>query len=259
MNGLFLDVGACIYCGDKTPPLSREHVFPRGLGGGKPPDGYLDALVLQNASCEQCRRITQKIEEQCLLSMMGPGRAKLGLKRKDRASRTTKALIEKSDGTSDERELDWSYIPGPVVIPSFYEATELSGKPTPAVAPFDAKMIVVAPPTKVMRGGVTSVGVSLGVDSQAFARMLAKIALGIAVARLGIEGFEPFVRELILTDPREYGRWVGGFAGSKRVEQRASGLHSVSLRVRREYVIVEICLFGTFGGPTNYVVVGRPR
>lgn len=65
----FLNVGACIYCGDKTPPLSREHVLPRGLGGGSAPDGYSGALVLQNASCEICRRVTQKIEEQCLLSI----------------------------------------------------------------------------------------------------------------------------------------------------------------------------------------------
>ncbi|GJQ47906.1 MAG: hypothetical protein HKUEN01_02920 [Candidatus Kuenenia stuttgartiensis] len=259
VNGLLLDIGACIYCGDKAPPLSREHVLPRGLGGNMAPDGYSDALVLQNASCERCRRVTQKIEEQCLLSMMGPGRAKLGLKRKDRVSGTTKALIDRSDGTSEERELDWSYVPGPVIIPAFYEAAELSKKPTPAVAPCDFKMIVVAPPTKAMHGGVNGVGVSLTADSQVFAQMLAKIALGVAVARLGIEGFEPSVRDLILTNPSEYGRWVGGFGGSKRVEPRTSDLHSVALKVRGAYVIVEICLFAAFGGPTNYVVVGRPR
>jgi hypothetical protein len=259
VDDFFLDVGACIYCGDKTPPLSREHILPRGLGGGTAPDGYSNALVLQNASCESCRRITQKIEEQCLLSMMGPGRAKLGLKRKDRASESTKALITKSDGTSDEQEMDWSYVPGPVIIPAFYEATELSGKPTPSVAPFDAKMIVIAPATKVMRDGVTEVGVSLSVDSRVFAQMLAKIALGVAVARLGIEGFEPFVQELIIADPSEYGRWVGGYASSKQVENRTSNLHSVDLRIRGKYVIVKICLFASFGGPTNYVVVGRPK
>jgi len=48
MNGLFSDIGACIYCGDKALPLSREHVLPRGLGGSMSPDGYSDALVLQN-------------------------------------------------------------------------------------------------------------------------------------------------------------------------------------------------------------------
>lgn len=51
--------------------------------------------------------------------------------------------------------------------------------------------------------------------NQRFARMLAKIALGLAVAKFGISGFEPLVRDLILNKPEEYGHWVGGFAGSQ--------------------------------------------
>ena len=94
-------------------------MIPRGLGGNEAPVGYADAFVLQNASCEKCRRITQKIEEECLLSMMGPGRAKLGLKRKDRATATTPARIDLFDGTSEQLDLEWSQIPGGIVIPSF--------------------------------------------------------------------------------------------------------------------------------------------
>jgi hypothetical protein len=126
------------------------------------------------------------------------------------------------------------------------------------VAPFDAKMIVVAQPTNAMRGVASGIGVRLRFDSQVFAQMLAKIALGVAVARLGISVFEPFVQELIIGNPREYGRWVGGFAGLRQVTQQTSELHSVALRVRPQYVIVEICLFAAYGGPNNYVVVGRP-
>lgn len=259
MKEWFLDVGQCIYCGDKAPALTREHVLPRGLGGGAAPDGHSNALVLQNASCERCRCITQKIEEQCLVSMMGPGRAKIGLVRKDRARKTTKAVITKIERTNEERELDWNFVPGPVVLPSFYEATELSGKPTPEVAPFDAKMIVVAPPTRAMHGVASGIGVTLNFDSQVFAQMLAKIALGVAVARLGVSGFEPFIQELIIGNPNEYGRWVGGFAGLQRINPPTSDFHSVALLVRPPYVIVEICLFASYGGPSNYVLVGRPR
>lgn len=261
MKGLCLDVGACIYCGDKTPPLSREHVLPRGLGGNEAPEGYSNALVLQNASCEKCRRVTQKIEEQCLLSMMGPGRVKLGLKKKDRVSSTTKSHIDKLDGTNEERELNWSYVPGPVVIPSFYEAGALTNKPVPDVAPCDYKIIVVAPATRKVHDGVARVGVTLSANSQVFAQMLAKIALGVVVARLGITGFEPLVLEFILTKPNEYGRWVGGFAGSNRAEPRTAEFHTVNLKANAgplgAYVIVEVRLFAEFGGPTNYVVVGR--
>lgn len=257
MSDVVLDVGACIYCGDRTPPLSREHVLPRGLGGGTAPEGHPNALVLQNASCEPCRRITQKIEEQCLLAMMGPGRAKLGLKRKDRATKIARVQVRTVGTCKEKRELDWAYVPGPIVLPAFYQAAELSGKPTPEVPPFDAKMIVVAPATKAMFGEVSEVGVTLNVDSQIFARMLAKIALGVAVATLGMGGFVAFVQDVILSEHGDYGRWVGGFAGANEPEQRTTDLHSVELKVCREYVIVEICLFAAYGGPRNYVVVGR--
>lgn len=91
--------------------------------------------------------------------------------------------------------------------------------------------------------------------------MLAKIALGITVARLGIGGFIPLVRNFIRTEPNEYGRWVGGFAGTSRTEPKSRELHSVRLVPNGgpdgKFIIVELRLFAEFDGPTNYVVVGR--
>ncbi len=222
MKSLFLNVGACIYCGVRDEPLSREHVMPRGLGGNEAPDGYSDALVLQNASCEVCRNITRQIEEECLIAMMGPGRAKLGLRRKDRASPTTVAHIERPDGTRVERELECSEVPGPIVIPSFYEAGVLSDKPMPDVAPCDYKIIVVAPGRGAIFDQTSRVGVSLSANSKTFAQMLAKIALGITVACLGIGGFIPLVRNFIRTEPNEYGRWVGSRAPPELNRNRES-------------------------------------
>jgi hypothetical protein len=40
----FRDIGQCIYCGDKTSPLSREHVLPKGLDGANSPRDFNDAL-----------------------------------------------------------------------------------------------------------------------------------------------------------------------------------------------------------------------
>ena len=42
-------IGRCIYCGTTEGKLSEEHITPYGLGG---------LLVLQEASCERCARIT---------------------------------------------------------------------------------------------------------------------------------------------------------------------------------------------------------
>jgi len=92
--------------------------------------------------------------------------------------------------------------------------------------------------------------------------MLAKIALGVAVAKFGVTEFEPLVRNFILCNPEEYGHWVGGFAGIPKQELRPTQLHQIHLLTARAkagvFIIVELRLFAEFGGPTNYVVVGRP-
>ena len=49
------DVGECIYCGDTKPPLTREHILPRGLGGELSPVALHQALVLRQASCSRCQ------------------------------------------------------------------------------------------------------------------------------------------------------------------------------------------------------------
>ena len=44
---VFPPVGRCIYCGgDGGGTLTKEHIFPAGLGGG---------LVLPRASCTSCQ------------------------------------------------------------------------------------------------------------------------------------------------------------------------------------------------------------
>lgn len=142
-----LNIGLCIYCGDQAPPLSREHVLPRGLGGGDSPEGHSTALVLQKASCEKCRQITQTIEGECLRNMMDFARARLGLKRKDRRKSKMKAFLDLPDGSREERYIESNDILGPVVLPSFYEAGALTDKPFSATfgCKRDLKVIVVAP------------------------------------------------------------------------------------------------------------------
>src|SRR5262245_38540988 len=63
--------GRCIYGSgpDHDNVLSREHILPRGLRGG---------LIFLKASCENCRKITQKIEETCLRRMLLPYRLHAG-------------------------------------------------------------------------------------------------------------------------------------------------------------------------------------
>ena len=243
--------------------MTREHVLPRGLGGGDAPVGRHAALVLQEASCEKCRAITQNIERECLRDMMEYGRSRLGLKRKDRRKSKTKAFVDLLDGSSEEREINSDEILGPVILPSYYEAAALSNKPlTNSVpCPCDHKMIVIRPASAKALANVARLGVSLRSTPKTFARMLAKIALGLTVAHLGIDGFVPTVRNFILRNPDQCGYWVGGYAGTDKAYPTSGNLHHVVLRLANlksgDFIVVELQLFAEYGGPNNYVVVGR--
>ena len=119
-------VGKCIYCGSTTPPLTREHVLPQGLGGKSAPEGSRNALVLQKASCEGCRRIIQRIEDDCLRNAMGHIRSRLGLRRKDRLRRTVTVDVTRKNGTTGLVEVSPHDIHTPFAIPIFREAGVLT-------------------------------------------------------------------------------------------------------------------------------------
>lgn len=258
-----LIVGQCIYCGATSQPLTREHVMPRGLGGGWQSEGHHDALVLQKASCPSCQNVTQKIEHDCLRAMMGPARARLGLTRQDRISGKLRASIKHANGQLDERELPLEEVPGALAIPSFYEAGLFSGGPIiDSKIRCDYQLLVVAP-ARANPVNSARIGVAVKADATSFARMLAKIGLGLAVAKYGIGGFRPLVRDLILSKPEESGYWVGGFAGQQIGLPKTANLHEVRLTTHEAaagvvFIVAEIRLFAEFGGPTNYVVVGQP-
>ena len=57
---VFAPAKRCIYCLDAEPPFTREHVIPRGMGGG---------MILLEASCSDCQKIINEIETYC---MRGP-------------------------------------------------------------------------------------------------------------------------------------------------------------------------------------------
>lgn len=258
-----LDVGKCIYCGETNPPLTREHILPRGLGGNVVPEGRTQAFVLQKATCEPCRRITSQIEEECLRRMMDYARARLGLKRKDRKANQMEMLVDLPDGSTGRRNVDADSVLGPIIIPSYYEAGALTNRPLPdSPAPCDYHMIVVAAARGEILRQSPRVGVDLSCDSKMFSRMLAKIAFGAAVARYGVDGFVPTVRNFILRDENEGGHWVGGFAGTQRLPSASSKLHRMRVMTRTfpngTFIIVKVHLFAQYGAPTNYVVVGKP-
>src|SRR5437762_10115720 len=107
-------------------------------------------------------------------------------------------LVGLPGGSTGRRDVDADEVLGPIIIPSYYEAGALTNRALPdAPAPCDYHIILVASARGKILEQSPRVGVELHADSKVFAQMLAKIALGMAVARFGITGFVPTVRNLI--------------------------------------------------------------
>ena len=250
------DIGFCIYCHSTEPPLTREHVMPRGLGGNVPPGGAHEAMVLQNATCESCRQITQRIEEGCLLDAFGPARKRLGLTRKDRATGKSKAHIVRFDETSDNIEVDDIHIPGALMIPSYRMSARFL--PEGDWRGPDLKVIVTRE-ASFPSDEVQKIGVAMTCNIPMFARLLAKIAYGVAVYHVGLDNFVPTITPLILREDVEY-RWhVGGFCEEIPEPEKSEHLHTAKIRHHEGLLGVDIQLFREYGGPINYVIVGYDK
>jgi hypothetical protein len=111
--------------------------------------------------------------------------------------------------------------------------------------------------------GAKEGAVDFTVKPQQFSRVLAKIAHAYAVARLGVDGFEPFLIDLI--HQRNVVR-APEFVGSEpETPPPASGVvHELGLVENQNFVVVRIRLFasssiqGAHGFPVYLVVAGKP-
>ena len=260
----FRDIGRCIYCGDTSPPLTDEHVLPRGLGGNMPPRGMHEALVLKEASCKSCQEITKKIEQTVLRGMMDNARNILGVKGKEQRNKKVKAHLESFDGVIEEKEMDVTEIPVGIAIPAYQHATIFLGDAKrKSYMPGDVKVRIISNVPQTVMSQYKKVGESgIAMDPGSYAQMLAKIALGFAIAHYGPDGFTPLVHEFIRGDKEEYGHWVGP-ADTSDVSFTGDSFHSLSTRTvtspNGPFLIIYIQLFAEFNCPIHYVVVGRPK
>ena len=244
--------GQCIYCGDKsnTELLTREHIMPFALNG---------TLVIPKASCPKCSEITSKVETFCLQKMFIDARTHLGLaSRSKRKKKPRPPLRVGHIGPSNEvewwQELSAGKHPFALLSFGFGPAGILSGRPPND--PPSIQMCFTPAPGFAERFGALPVNASVGyvVDTDLFARMLAKIAHSFAVAGLGLAGFQPFLPDVILGHDRDIFRYVGGAIGG---DEHNPNLHSIRLKVENGIVTVYVRLFAALGAPAYLIAVGR--
>jgi hypothetical protein len=190
--------------------------------------------------------------------MFAPARARLNLNRKDRVKTELAANIVYHSGEEEERGLSIGYIPGAMMIPSFSTAAILAGADWQKPTSFDVMQSVIDDNRRLRDPLIHQISVTLTCNFLSFARMLSKIALGIAHYRLGPDAFEPIAREFIRFGNVHPNHFVGGFADRHGAPYPPPGtIHCISLWHHENYLVVTIQLFGTIDeSPVNYAVVG---
>ena len=245
-------IGECIYCGSKTN-LTREHIVPYGLGC--PPE-----WILYEASCLECAKITSAFERDVLNKYLREPRAILGLptyRKKNRPKMLNLQLLK--DCQSFTASIPTEQCPPLIIMPHF--------KVPAHVGDYDYRsgvMVVgsslhgpsdiMARLAKLNANGFT---VTQSLPPVSFARLLAKIAYGMAILQFGIHTLkEVFVLRCILEPKPDVGRWVGCLEEPIIISGAEKLLHRIEIMTNNGVVSARIRLFANYKSPEYLVLVG---
>lgn len=247
-------VGRCIYCGNDTVKLSREHIIPLGLGGN---------LTLPRASCEKCADVTKRFERTCLRTSMGHFRIRhdMPTRRKKGRPESLPYHIVKTPGQIETIILPAHHLPRVLVLMKLAPPTLLSGDtPTPNFFKGDIWIWYEPDDLRLMEnvyGAKQHIPGKLAISE--LVQMIAKIAYAHAISKMGFGAFKPLVLDAIFNRTNIPSHWVGGGADAPAID---GIMHQLRLdddfRLNsRRYVVVDVRLFANLGAPTYSVFVGE--
>lgn len=252
-------VGRCIYCEPDARPdhdtLQREHIVPYGLNGN---------VVLPRASCPSCAKVTGGVESFCLRQMFIEARTHLGLATRGhrRNKKPRPPLRVKHDEPSNPfqrwQELPAEDHPFALMTLDFSPAGLLSGR-APGADPPEIRGCLIPSPGFAERFSKLplTASTSYKVDTDLYARMLAKIAHSYAVAEYGYVAFDPFLPRIILGKSNDIFHYVSGLRG-EALRPRPI-LHSIEVQERQSLVVALVWLFAFMGAPAYEIAIGRAR
>lgn len=246
-------IGECIYCGSNTN-LTKEHIVPYGLG-------CPSEWILYEGSCQACARITSAFERDVLKQYLREPRAALGLptyRKKYRPKRLDLQLLR--DGQSFTVSLPAEQCPPLIIMPHFK---------VPAYAgnyDYQSGVMMIGSSLhgpsdmkeRLARLNANGFSVSRSLVAVSFARMLAKIAYGMAVLQFGPRALnEVFVLPCILGQRGDVGRWVGCSEEPAIVPDVEKLLHRIEVMSSNSVVSARIRLFANYRTPVYLVFVGN--
>lgn len=109
-----------------------------------------------------------------------------------------------------------------------------------------------------VRAGAKGYRLPVRYDQKSIARMVAKIAHGLTVEWLGLDGFTPYLPPMILGHSQDLGRWVGSPSASLFDEAPDRGHRfRVGTLDDSPLLIAGVHVFADSGAPEYLVVVGQ--
>jgi hypothetical protein len=247
-------VERCIYYNTARNKLTTEHIIPLGLNG---------PWKLLEASCETCAGITSGFERAVLKKTFGTVRTALDFpssRKKDRPLELPLSI--KRGGKTEIVYLPVKDYPAVIVMPHFEAPAYLDGRTDEHLRSTGFTGVQIGgPPIEDVGRRLSAQGIVLNSKFEpvgAFARLLAKIAYGCAVAAVGcdLSRFKDvYVLPAILGKSDDIGRWVGGMGNHQPPPE--SDLHFIKFYVDDGDLRVHVRLFAQYDVPEYVVVVWR--
>jgi hypothetical protein len=255
-------IGRCIYCGTAEGKLSEEHVTPFGLGG---------KLTLSHASCTRCRDITSRFEGVVQRNMFFAARAAMAspTRRPEERERRQRIRVERN-GAIEDVEAVWQDQWKLIELPIFPTPAHIDGRSYGAgieVISKDTFELIERGVEVARRHGAEKM-VPRDYKAEDFARFIAKMGYGYAVAAYGLDLFvdgigrpSSYVLPALLGERDDIGRWVG-CSDRRELPVRKCNV-SVAYGVIRGVVawerelIVKLKMFPLFDGAEYVVVIGK--
>lgn len=256
-------IGRCIYCGRldyadnvSNPKLRKEHVFPSGLGG---------KLIILEASCQKCERITGRFESKLLNNDFAGLRNAVQFPRRTKPKDRSKRLpiFEHRDGSEKKMFLPLAHCPSAIVFPVLPDPPLLSEIGDLGESHFDHRPICdirnYKPDLLKRRYGLEKWSAQ-GMDTRLFCRLLAKIAYGLTVTGNWFEDFEPIFLDKLL-DPNLEARGIMPFIGGCEPEEPRDDLifdygFLTTDVAGKKWLMVKLRLFPSLNLPTYRILVG---
>jgi hypothetical protein len=243
-------VGFCIYCAATDCKLTDEHPVPSGLQSEH---------ILPEASCAPCQKIiTEEFEQYVLRTLLGLPRAAFGIKsRRKKPAPLPSIRVRRPDGRV--YRLHFEEGPPPIIfMPVWPTPYTLQGKPAPDS--FAGANWAWQPKGTLEQLGADAI-ISESIEPMKFARFLAKIAHGLAVAKFGTEFFNPWLQEIILGRDERFIHFVGGSLEVRPAESESAILMGFwpyqSSTNGPDLLVAHIRLFPMLGAPDYVVIVGE--